>query len=199
MELTDDQIKLYRQKIAKANPVKVDHSLHITEYVYEIDGVIIEVLTAAGLEDGNIKAFTKEEYAEYSKPLEQQFAEMRSRAESRKAPRILTGVDLIKQERERHFELGYDASHDAHEVNGELAVAAGLYALDSTYANDIFHEAIATGPRTEDTLALWPWEDMPDKRGNIDRIRELTIAGALIAAEIDRLQNEGTTNNTTGS
>jgi hypothetical protein len=34
----------------------------------------------------------------------------------------------------------------------------------------------------------WPWEPEWDKRGSGDRMRDLVKAGALIAAEIDRLQ-----------
>ena len=37
----------------------------------------------------------------------------------------------------------------------------------------------------------WPWEPQFDKRGKHSRIRCLTIAGALIAAEIDRLKRAG--------
>jgi hypothetical protein len=99
----------------------------------------------------------------------------------------LNGLSLITIERARHFELGYDEEHDSFETNQELAVVAGLYTLDGTYANEIIDEAITESGRDE----LWPWKDMPDQRGKMDRIKQLSVAGALIAAEIDRLQALG--------
>lgn len=82
------------------------------------------------------------------------------------------------QERETHLAKGYDAEHDDHEDYGELAIAAAMYAADTTSLDTYIpdHE--------------WPWPEpdkYPDKRGEIDRIRQLAIAGALCAAEIDRL------------
>lgn len=38
-----------------------------------------------------------------------------------------------------------------------------------------------------DEVGPWPWSDAWDKRKKHDRIRQLSIAGALIAAEINRL------------
>ncbi len=106
----------------------------------------------------------------------------------------MTGIELIAQERARHEELGFDAIHDTFETNQELAVAAGLYALDGTYADRVIQDSMTYASDGEaDTL--WPWgsegDDTTcmDKRGELERVRELTIAGALIAAEIDRLQS----------
>lgn len=93
-----------------------------------------------------------------------------------------TGVKLIKRERKRQIALGYNDVHDYHENKGELAVAGALYALNNTYAMEVLQEST-----TESGLAeLWPWTDIPMDK-NKTRIRELVIAGALIAAEIDRL------------
>ena len=39
---------------------------------------------------------------------------------------------------------------------------------------------------------MWPWNGSYWKPTPDDRIKELTKAGALIAAEIDRLLNENT-------
>ena len=86
------------------------------------------------------------------------------------------GSYLIEMERLNHLERGYDPAHDDNEVNGEMAIAAALYAADDTSL-------------LETKELPWPWaeQDYPDRRGKLDRKRQLVIAGALIAAEIDRL------------
>jgi len=88
------------------------------------------------------------------------------------------GVALITKERWRHETIGYNAKHDDQETGDQLAIAAGLYALDTPYLDTPLAEI------------PWPWPvgKSPDKRGSINRVRQLTIAGALIAAEIDRLK-----------
>ena len=88
------------------------------------------------------------------------------------------GVDLIAAERRRQVEQeGWTAEHDDHHVGGEIAGAAACYAL-------------ASGVLTEEGLAdyrprLWPWAE--DWWKPKDPLRNLVRAGALIAAEIDRL------------
>lgn len=87
-----------------------------------------------------------------------------------------TGVELIAAERERQIkEEGWTPEHDAQHTNGELAKAAVCYALP-----DRLPEVIPL---------VWPWREEWFKAVPDDRIRELSKAGALIAAEIDRLQN----------
>ena len=94
----------------------------------------------------------------------------------------LNGAGLIAMERKRHVaEEGYDAEHDACHEGGELAIAAACYAVNDTDANCLH---VGCG-MVEDA---WPWDKKFDKRGKQDRIRELVKAGALVAAEIDRLQ-----------
>ena len=91
-----------------------------------------------------------------------------------------SGIQLITEERESQL-ARYDTQHDDCEKNNELAVAAACYAADTTYA------AVQTHSGND----AWPWAmSYPDKRGQLDRIRQLTISGALIAAEIDRLQRK---------
>lgn len=41
----------------------------------------------------------------------------------------------------------------------------------------------------------WPWDVAWDKRYKHDRLKQLAIAGALIAAEIDRLERSKAVNN----
>jgi hypothetical protein len=107
----------------------------------------------------------------------------------------MNGAERIAAERKRQVEEekwspGHDDTHDY----GELAWAAVCYA-----APDLVFERkeYATEIRFTDP---WPWDEEYDKRpmdGNTvlvnatlpteDRIRQLEKAGALIAAEIDRL------------
>ncbi len=107
------------------------------------------------------------------------------------------GAELIRTERGRQITKGYDEAHDDGHSEGELCLAAICYAApDRAYVmtrND--NEAFTF----EDP---WPWEEDADNRRNDngvilsnslnhqdidDRIHRLTIAGAFIAAEIDRL------------
>jgi len=90
-----------------------------------------------------------------------------------------TGIELISAERERQItEKGWDAEHDNIANNdGQLADAAICYAMD--------------GDRRDNWTVsnIWPWDWNWWRPTPEDRIRELTKAGALIAAEIDRLNN----------
>lgn len=90
-----------------------------------------------------------------------------------------TGAELIAEERQRQLDdEGWTAERDARYKDGELIRAALCYA-DS--ANPYIKYV---GPRT------WPWHPSWDKRSKHSRKRKLVIAGALIAAELDRLQAE---------
>lgn len=92
------------------------------------------------------------------------------------------GVSLIAAERERQVSVeGWTPEHDDEHSHGELATAAACYAAPLMCDNEIE----TTMPRKA-ILAHWPWALTWWKPG--DRIRELVKAGALIAAEIDRLQ-----------
>lgn len=90
----------------------------------------------------------------------------------------MKGIDLIKAERLRQLEVeGFDAKHDDQWVNGELAQAAACYAGFQNINNEKPEIEIET---------IWPFHISWWKPSS-DRIEELTKAGALIAAEIDRL------------
>lgn len=112
----------------------------------------------------------------------------------------MTGVELIADERKRQIEVeGWTPEHDDKHSNGELARAAACYASDELlYRKDEYANSV----QYRDP---WPeaWEQHRDKRprhGNIvqpnnpfymnrdERLRQLAKAGALIAAEIDRIQ-----------
>jgi hypothetical protein len=109
-----------------------------------------------------------------------------------------TGIELITEERAAQFSReGYDAMHDdEHEHDEALAWAATCYAAPSPIVADILVPCgcrEASCPHGDGLVQArgdpWPrhWQD---KRKRHVRIRQLTIAGALIAAEIDRLQRK---------
>lgn len=90
-----------------------------------------------------------------------------------------TGVELIAAERKRQMrEEGWTPSHDDSHARGEMALAAAKYAIPESRRASI----AARGVR------LWPWASRWWKPTPNYRVRELVKAGALIAAEIDRLQ-----------
>ncbi len=91
-----------------------------------------------------------------------------------------TGIELIAEERERQIEEeGWTPGHDAKHTNGAIAQAGACYALFSVRPS-LLSQTISGIPR------LLPWQNKWWKPSD-DRIRNLVKAGALIAAEIDRL------------
>lgn len=111
----------------------------------------------------------------------------------------MTGIELIAAERARQMAVeGWTAAHDAEHDRGELAIAAVCYASPEPL------KALRSVPcscrevhcqhlfsTVDKWLDPWPWAPEWDKRNKHDRIRQLAIAGALIAAEIDRLTAAG--------
>jgi len=94
---------------------------------------------------------------------------------------VMTGAQMIARERTRqHRQEGWTAKHDNGHVHHELVRAAVCYALPE----QVREQRVLT-----QTLFwhLWPWGSRYWKPTPDDRIRELVKAGALIAAEIDRL------------
>lgn len=82
-----------------------------------------------------------------------------------------TCIDLIAAERQRQLDAeGWTPEHDDEHQGGELATAAACYLLP-----DVCDD-------------WWPWAWNYWKPTPNDRMRELVKAGALIAAEIDRLR-----------
>lgn len=85
-------------------------------------------------------------------------------------------ADDVLAERRRQIEAeDFDASHDDMATKGQLAGAAACYAMA-----DIEHWAAKQAIKT-----IWPWADEWWKPS--DRRRNLVKAGALILAEIERL------------
>jgi hypothetical protein len=89
-----------------------------------------------------------------------------------------SGAGLIAAERRRQVEAeDWDAAHDDEHTDGALAVEAARLAVDGTDAELV-----------DDTYDAWGLLAKHGIHGTKpNRIRALTIAGALIAAEIDRL------------
>lgn len=110
--------------------------------------------------------------------------------------KIMTGIELIAIERQRQIDVeGYKIDHDSETYkNGELIGAASCYAVSAL--NKLYYK---NHPESKMDMAIlklwdgddaWPWEAKYDKREKHDVIRSLVIAGALIAAEIDRLNTQ---------
>lgn len=115
-----------------------------------------------------------------------------------------TGAELISEERQRQIEVeGWTPKHDDEHSKNELSLAAIVYAYPS--------------PRPIEIKSLWPWDwswwkptipeltehsngreqagdhipiTVSDEAWRTAHIRDLTKSGALIAAEIDRIQRK---------
>ena len=106
-----------------------------------------------------------------------------------------TALKMIEEERKRQIEKeGWTSEHDDKHTDQSLALAAALYASPT----DELMIVRESGPMIDP----WPWwgindlsdrgKPIPvhawDKRKQHSRLRRLQIAGALIVAEIERLQ-----------
>lgn len=90
------------------------------------------------------------------------------------------GAAAIVRERIRQRDVeGYDAFHDDQHDEGELAVAAACYATAGTPACVVDEDSGADA---------WPWGARHDKRLRHPRLRRIAVAGALLAAERDRIE-----------
>lgn len=93
---------------------------------------------------------------------------------------------MITRERARQAGIeGWSNRHDDEHTDGSLAIVAALYATVGTGTSLVWPGNTAR--------EAWPdsWDKGYDKRRHHPRIKQLAIAGALIAAEIDRLQRAG--------
>lgn len=92
-----------------------------------------------------------------------------------------SGAAAIMRERERQIaEEGWTPAHDDAHARGEIAGAAVCYVLKTLSIPGQLGERARLFGRD-----LWPWA--PHWWKPTDRRRNLVKAGALIAAEIDRL------------
>jgi hypothetical protein len=118
------------------------------------------------------------------------------RTKTKSTPKLkpLDGVERIAHERDRQtFKLGYTAKHDDKHDDGDLAMVAACYASPETiYILDYdevsqsmsFHLPFPN--YFEDSRPRYADGALKDPTLQ-QRIRLLEKAGALIAAEIDRL------------
>jgi hypothetical protein len=113
------------------------------------------------------------------------------------------GVERIQAERERQVAEGYTPEHDDEHDGGEMALAAACYAASAARERIYVRENFADQVSFTDPF---PWskggrgstcEDERPYNGNVlkdptdeEAIRLLEVAGALCAAEIDRLQRK---------
>jgi len=98
-------------------------------------------------------------------------------------PETLNGVQLIAAERTRQVaDEGWSPEHDDKHALGELGMAAESYLAAVTTPDEEGDENGKARPAWD-----WPW-DKNWWKPSPDPIRNLVKAGALIAAEIDRLQ-----------
>jgi hypothetical protein len=106
-----------------------------------------------------------------------------------------TGAERIAAERRRQIEQeGWTAGHDDEHDEGELALVAALYATPiPLYRRTV--KRLGSGTFCDPWPPTWDehWDKRPREDGVLlepspsERIRMLEKAGALIAAEIDRL------------
>lgn len=87
-------------------------------------------------------------------------------------------LEDIVAERRRQVEVeGWTAEHDDKHARGEMAIAAACYALETVASDKV---------RESDTVPkIWPWDAEWWKPTY--RRRDLVKAGALIVAEIERM------------
>ena len=97
----------------------------------------------------------------------------------------MTGAILILDERDRQRDIEKHSSvHDDGFKDVELARAAASYLLGYIYKNCSSGMLADIARSASDELFPWAESDWKPK----DDIRDLVRAGALIAAEIDRLE-----------
>ncbi len=108
-----------------------------------------------------------------------------------------TGIELIAQERREQIEKhGYDNEHDDLHTAFQLSSAAGVYisrAHNDYFKDHTHYDGMGNVARfqirkqdTKQWVEGWPWIETQKDDQSI--LKMLVIAGALIAAEIDRLQ-----------
>lgn len=112
----------------------------------------------------------------------------------------MTVIDEITIERQRQImKEGWSPDHDDTHTNGDLALAAALYASPIE-----LHQVFAS-PSGVHWRNPWPWKrdvnhgryegivqvNAGDKRQTHDRRRRLIIAAAMLVAEIERMDRKG--------
>ena len=135
-----------------------------------------------------------DDYSSYmgSDDLERDRAEVReiaNRISERERQEERSGARLIMAERSRQITTeGWTPEHDAEHAPGELTAAALCYLSAALCIINPSDPRAAPATHEPPVAPYWPWEPSAYKVSLSDPLRSLVKAGALIAAEIDRLQ-----------
>ena len=107
----------------------------------------------------------------------------------RESAKLKTGAELIAEERQRQIRKeGFDEDHDDSHDAGQLALAAACYACNAATWAQRGKALKGNYAKYSEPGFRWPWRLKWWKPKS--QIQDLVRAGALIAAEIDRLQRE---------
>lgn len=99
------------------------------------------------------------------------------------SPSERIGLEIVAERKRQVDKEGYDTERDDEYTEEQLARAAAVYALPNT-------EGLVENESTLDLKhTLWPWNNKPKLAK--DRRRDLVRAGALIIAELERLDRAG--------
>lgn len=108
---------------------------------------------------------------------------------------VRIAAEVLAERVKQIIQHGYPKSHDDHHENGELAMAAALYAspVDNLCMVETDNEELIT----KDPWPFWiaslgtPHSDRHgDNRATLTKRERLVVAGALILAEIERLDRQ---------
>ena len=149
---------------------ETDAELSITEFALRAAGYVDALVEALEKAQG-MEAYWKTQcrgITDHCEELQARIAELESRTVTAAA------ADVLAERKRQVTADGWTPGHDDEYEHGELADAAGCYALSS----ELF-DCAGEPPRP------WPWPDEWWKPTN--RRRDLAKAGALILAEIERL------------
>lgn len=108
--------------------------------------------------------------------------------------RISKWTRAIFDERSRQVkEEGWSVEHDDKHTDGSLANAAACYAAACYAAStpEIGYWYEDAAPHSGSFIKLWPWGNEWNKKYTHGRKKQLVIAGALILAELERLERAG--------
>lgn len=97
----------------------------------------------------------------------------------------MSGAEMIARERQRQVTAEHwTPDHDDEHAHGELAMAAIAYVLSASDGGlHLSWNDLSDAPTVPDSW--WPWPI--GFKSDADPVRDLVKAGALIAAEIDRI------------
>ena len=163
--------------IAMANPANVLALVEALEKAQQVDEELCKLLPPGAEymdppDGGDVTPLegVRRMVADYR----QRIADLESRTVTVTATATAAAADVLAERKRQVTADGWTPGHDDEYEHGELADAAGCYALSS----ELF-DCAGEPPRP------WPWPDEWWKPTN--RRRDLVKAGALILAEIERL------------